>query len=297
MSTRTTETELAAPAVLPVQGEGPPTVTPVLTITPRRHGFFPVRELWEFRELLYFLAWRDIKIRYKQTIFGAAWAVIQPLVTMVIFTAIFHRFARISTGDIAYPVFAYAGLLPWNLFSGSLQRSILSLVGSTHLITRVYFPRQILPIAATFSAAVDFAVAFVVLIVMSGWYGVPPTWRLLALPGAVAMVMLTAMGVGMWLAALNVKYRDVGHTVPFLIQVWMFASPVAYPLGLVPGHLRGLYAVNPMAGAIELFRWAVVGGQAPPLQVMAIGFGAMLFLLAWGLLYFRQMERSFADII
>ncbi|MDR7467981.1 MAG: ABC transporter permease [Armatimonadota bacterium] len=297
MSTQTTETELPVPAVSTPKDEARPAVTPVLTITPRRHGFFPVKELWEFRELLYFLAWRDIKIRYKQTVFGAAWAVIQPLVTMVIFTAIFHRFARITTGDIPYPVFAYAGLLPWNLFAGSLQRSILSLVGSTHLITRVYFPRQILPIAATFSAAVDFAVAFAVLIVMGVGYGVPPTWRLLALPAAVAMVMLTAMGVGMWLSALNVKYRDVGHTVPFLIQVWMFASPVAYPLSLVPGHLHGLYAINPMAGAIELFRWAVAGGPAPSVPLLAIGFGATLVLLAWGLFYFRQMERSFADII
>jgi lipopolysaccharide transport system permease protein len=161
----------------------------------------------------------------------------------------------------------------------------------------VYFPRLILPIAATLSAAVDFAVALCVLVVMGLWYGVPPTWRLVALPVSVVLAMLAAMGVGMWLSALNVKYRDVGHTVPFLIQVWMFASPVAYPIGLVPGHLHSLYAINPMTGAVQLFRWAVVGGQAPPAQLLAIGFGTTLLLLAWGLFYFRQMERTFADVI
>jgi lipopolysaccharide transport system permease protein len=230
-------------------------------------------------------------------VIGAAWAIIQPVVTMVIFTAIFHRFARIDTGDIPYPVFAFAGLLPWNLFAGALQRSILSLVASTTLITKVYFPRMMVPVAATASAAVDFAVALVVLIVMAAYYGILPTWRILALPASVALVLLTALAVGLWLSALNVKYRDVGHAIPFLIQVWMFASPVAYPVGLVPDRWHVLYNLNPMVGAIQLFRWVLLGNPQPDLSLVAGSLGVGLVLLVWGLFYFHRMERTFADVI
>ncbi|HEY6103721.1 MAG TPA: ABC transporter permease [bacterium] len=270
---------------------------PALVITARRRGFIPVRELWEFRELLYFLGWRDIKVRYKQTAIGAAWAVLQPVITMVIFTAIFHRFAKINTGNIPYPVFAFAGLLPWNLFAGAMQRSIVSLVTSTPLITKVYFPRLIVPIAATFSAAVDFAIAFAVLVVMGIRYNILPTWRLVALPLAVGVALLAAVAVGLWLSALNVKYRDVGHAIPFLIQVWMFASPVAYPMGLVPGRWHLLYSANPMVGAIQTFRWSLLGGPAPDLRLLAVSFLVTLALLIWGLFYFHRMERTFADVI
>lgn len=274
-----------------------PVRAPVLTITGGRRSFAPLKGVWEFRELLYFLAWRDVKIRYKQTVIGAAWAIIQPVVTMVIFTAIFHRFARINTGEIPYPVFAFAGLLPWNLFAGALQRSILSLVASQPLITKVYFPRVLVPVAATASAVVDFAVALVVLAVMAAYYGIWPTWRMLALPGAVGLILLASVGVGLWFSALNVRYRDVGHAIPFLIQVWMFASPVAYPVTLVPERWHLLYSLNPMVGAIQLFRWVLLGNPPPDPQLVALSVLIGMTLLAWGLFYFHRMERTFADVI
>jgi lipopolysaccharide transport system permease protein len=194
-------------------------------------------------------------------------------------------------------VFAFAGLLPWNLFAGAMQRSIVSLVTSAPMVTKVYFPRLIVPIAATFSAVVDFAIAFLVLIAMGIWYHILPGWRLVAMPLAVVISLLTAVAVGLWLSALNVKYRDVGHTIPFVIQIWMFASPVAYPLGLVPGRWHLLYSVNPMVGAIQLFRWSLLGGAAPDLRMLATSFLVTLALLIWGIFYFHRMERTFADVI
>lgn len=291
---RTTEKELTIPTPPPAAGTAQ---MPVLTIAGGRRSFFPVREVWEFRELLYFLAWRDIKIRYKQTVIGAAWAIIQPVVTMVIFTAIFHRFARIDTGEIPYPVFAFAGLLPWNLFAGALQRAILSLVASQPLITKVYFPRVMVPVAATASAVVDFAIALIVLVVMAAYYGIWPTWRMAALPGAVVLILLAALAVGLWFSALNVKYRDVGHAIPFVIQVWMFASPVAYPIGLVPERWHLLYGLNPMVGGIQLFRWVLLGSPAPNLPQLGLAFAVAVALLLWGAFYFYRMERTFADVI
>jgi len=293
----TTVTEKELVVQVPADGRAPAADLPVITITARRRAFLPVKELWEFRELLYFLTWRDIKVRYKQTAIGAAWAVIQPLVTMVIFTAVFHRFAKIETGAVPYPVFAFAGLLPWNLFAGALQRSIQSLVSSAPLITKVYFPRLVVPVAATFSAMVDFAVAFGVLVVMAIWFGIVPTWRVAALPVVVALALLAALAVGLWLSALNVRYRDVGHAVPFLIQVWMFASPVAYPATLVPERWQLLYSLNPMVGAIQGFRWALLGGPMPDTWAIAVSAVVTLVLLLWGLIYFQRMERSFADVI
>jgi lipopolysaccharide transport system permease protein len=241
--------------------------------------------------------WRDVKVRYKQTVIGAAWAVIQPLVTMVIFTLIFGRLARIPSEGVPYPVFAFAGLLPWHLFAGGLQRSIQSVVSSAHLISKVYFPRLIVPLAATFSATIDFAIAFIVLVLMAVVYGLMPTWRVIALPGFVGLALLSALGVGLWLSALNVRYRDVGHAIPFLIQVWMYASPVVYPVALVPERWRLVYSLNPMVGAIEGFRWALLGKPVPDLQTIAMSAGAAFLLLAWGVAYFRRMERTFADVI
>lgn len=271
--------------------------TPLVTIAAGRLGYLPFRELWEFRELLYFLTWRDIKVRYKQTVIGAGWAVIQPVVAMIIFTAIFSRVAKIPSEGIPYPIFAYTGLLPWQLFSGALQRAITSLVGSAALITKVYFPRLIVPIAATLSATVDFAIAFLVLIAMAVGFGVTPTWRVVALPGFVGLVLLAALAVGLWLSALNVRYRDVGHAVPFLIQIWMFASPVVYPLSLVPERWRLIYSLNPMVGAIEGFRWAVLDKPAPDLTMVAVSGAVTVVLLFGGLAFFRRMERIFADVI
>ncbi len=270
---------------------------PVITVAPKGGLSVPFRELWEYRELLYFLTWRDVKVRYKQTVIGAAWAVIQPVVTMVIFATIFDRFAKIPSDGVPYPVFAFAGLLPWQLFAGGLQRSILSLVNSASLITKVYFPRLIIPVAATASATVDFAIAFAVLIAMVIGFGFTPTWRIVALPGFVGLVLLAALAMGLWLSALNVRYRDVGHAVPFLIQAWMFASPVVYPVTLIPGRWQVVYALNPMVGPIEGFRWALLDKPAPDLQMMVLS-GLMTFLLLMGgLVFFRHMERIFSDII
>jgi len=288
---------VAARVETPLRNEGSTPHAPAITISADRRTFASFRELWEYRELLYFLMWRDVKVRYKQTFIGVAWAVIQPLVTMVIFTIIFGRLARIPSAGVPYPVFAYAGLLPWHLFAGGLQRSIQSVVSSAHLISKVYFPRLIVPLAATFSATIDFAIAFIVLVLMAVVYGLMPTWRVIALPGFVGLALLSALGVGLWLSALNVRYRDVGHAIPFLIQVWMYASPVVYPVSLVPERWRLVYSLNPMVGAVEGFRWALLGKPVPDLQTIVMSAGVAFLLLAGGVAYFRRMERTFADMI
>jgi lipopolysaccharide transport system permease protein len=288
---------VAARVETPLRNEGSTPHAPAITISADRRTFASFRELWEYRELLYFLMWRDVKVRYKQTVIGAAWAVIQPLVTMVIFTIIFGRLARIPSAGVPYPVFAYAGLLPWHLFAGGLQRSIQSVVSSAHLISKVYFPRLIVPLAATFSSTIDFAIAFIVLVVMAVVYGLMPTWRVIALPGFVGLALLSALGVGLWLSALNVRYRDVGHAIPFLIQVWMYASPVVYPVSLVPERWRLVYSLNPMVGVVEGFRWALLGKPVPDLQTIVMSAGVAFLLLTGGLAYFRRMERTFADVI
>ena len=294
----TTDQELAAPDQTPRKAEELRPNVPVITIVAeQRRPRAMFGEIWNYRELLYFLTWRDVKVRYKQTVIGAAWAVIQPVMTMLIFTVIFHRLARIESEGVPYPIFAFAGLLPWQLFAGALQRSIQSVVSSAPLITKVYFPRLIVPIAATISATMDFAVAFIVLVLMAIGFNITPTWRLVALPGFVALALLSALAMGLWLSALNVRYRDVGHAVPFLIQIWMFASPVAYPSTLVPERWQVLYGLNPMVGAIEGFRWALLARPMAHPQTIAISAGVALLLLGWGLAYFGRMERSFADVI
>ena len=270
---------------------------PVVTITPERQLRLLFREIWGYRELLFFFVWRDIKVRYKQTALGAAWAIIQPLLTMVVFTAIFNRVARIGSAGIPYPVFAFSGLLIWTLFGGALQRSIQSLVSSAPLITKVYFPRLIIPVAATFSATIDFAIAFMILMVMAIAVGLGPTWRIVAFPGFVVLALLNAIALGLWLSALNVRYRDVGHAVPFLVQIWMFVSPVAYPITLVPERWRAFYALNPMVGPIEGFRWAILAKPMPDPQTIMVNAGVTLLLFIWGLSYFRRAERAFADVI
>ena len=269
---------------------------PTILIQPRRHLFdLDLAAIWAYRELLYFLVWRDLKVRYKQTVIGAGWVVIQPLMTMAIFTVIFGNFAKIPSDGLPYPIFSYAALLPWNLFSSSLNRGGESVVNNANLVTKIYFPRLILPLSSVLSPMADFAIAFVILIGMMIWFGIAPTVGILMLPIFVILAICTALAMGLWLAALNVRYRDVRYTIPFLIQIWMFASPVAYPVSMVPEKWRWLYSLNPMAGVIEGFRWALLGNQSPDFSVMAISATVVMGLLAAGMVYFKQMERTFAD--
>ena len=271
---------------------------PVLVIKPNRAWFqLDLVALWEYRELLYFLVWRDLKVRYKQTLIGATWAILQPLMTMVIFTVIFSHFAQIPSDGLPYPIFAFTALLPWTYFAGALNRSSSSVVSEAHLISKVYFPRAVLPIAGTLSGIIDFGVAFVLLVGMIIWYGIVPGWGLLALPIFLLLAMVTALAVGLWCSALNVRYRDVGYVIPFLTQCWMYASPIAYPISLVPETWRFFYRLNPMAGVIEGFRWALLGKQGPDFVAMAVGTVVVALLLVGGLVFFKQMEPTFVDVV
>ena len=254
-------------------------------------------EVWGYRELLYFFTWRDVKVRYKQTAIGAAWAIVQPLVTMVIFTVIFGRFARIPSDNLPYPIFAYTALLPWTYFASALAKSGTSLVTDANLITKVYFPRLMIPIAASAAPFVDFFLSFVILLGMMVWYGIPPSWHILTLPLFMALAWLTALAVGLWLSPINVRFRDIGHTIPFLTQIWMYASPVVYPVSMVPERFRLLYSLNPMAGVIEGFRWALLGKASPNLSVIMVSAAVVLALSISGTIFFRKVERTFADVI
>jgi lipopolysaccharide transport system permease protein len=253
--------------------------------------------LWEYREILYFLTWRDIKVRYKQTVLGAAWAIIQPLFAMVVFSIFFGRLAKVPSDGLPYPIFAYCALLPWQLFAHSLGEAANSLVGSQSLITKVYFPRLVIPISAVLAGVVDFAIAFVVLLAMILNYGIAPTAAVMTLPLFVLLAVATALTAGLWLSALNVQYRDVRYTIPFLTQFWLFASPVAYPSSLVPEQWRVLYGRNPMAGVIEGFRWALLGKGSGPGPMLVVSVLVTVVLLVSGAYYFRRMEKTFADIV
>lgn len=256
-------------------------------------------EVWRYRELLYFLVWRDVKVRYKQTVLGAVWAILQPLLTMVVFSLFFGRLAGLAArieGGIPYPVWAFAALVPWSLFAQGLSQSANSLVGSTDLVKKVYFPRLVIPISSVLSGLVDFALAFLVLLGMIGWFGIVPSLNVLLLPIVVLLAIVTALGVGLWLSALNVLYRDVRHTLPFLVQLWLFATPVAYPSTLLPEPWRTLYGLNPMAGVVEGFRWALLRAPAPGPIVWVSAIVAVSLLVS-GALFFRRMERTFADVV
>ena len=255
------------------------------------------KEVWAYRELLGILAWRDVSVRYKQSIVGIGWAVIQPVMTMIIFTIIFGYFAKLPSDGTPYPIFTYCALLPWNYFSRSLGDSSDSLIGSSHLITKVYFPRLILPMSKVFAGLVDLAIAFVILIGMMFWYRIPPTAGLLLLPLFIVIAMVTAFSFGLWFTALNVKYRDVKFVVPFVIQFWMYASPVAYSMTIIPEKWRWLYGINPMTGVIEGFRWALLGKAAPHPDMLIIPSIVVVCVLIGGLYFFKRMERTFADII
>lgn len=256
-----------------------------------------LRELWEYRELLYFLTWRDIKVRYKQTAMGAAWAVIQPVFMMLVFSLFFGRLAKVPSDGIPYPIFTFCALLPWQLFAHALTESSNSLVANERLITKVYFPRLVVPISAVLGGLVDFGVAFVLLLVMLAYYHIIPSWAIVTLPGFLLLAIMTALAVGLWLSALNVQYRDVRYTINFLIQFWMFATPIAYPSSIVPERWRALYGLNPMAGVVEGFRWALLGKAAPPAGLLAVSISVVVLLLVGGLYYFRRMEQQFADVV
>lgn len=256
-----------------------------------------LRDLWEYRELLFFLTWRDIKIRYKQTALGAVWAILQPVMTMVIFTIFFGRVAKISSEGIPYPLFSFAALLPWQLFARALTESSNSLVANQRLISKVYFPRLVIPISAILAGLVDFGIAFVVLIGMMFYYGVVPTAAVLSLPFFLLLAVVTALAAGLWFSALNVEYRDVRHTMPFLVQFWLFATPIAYPSSLVPEKWRLLYGLNPLAGVVEGFRWALLGQKGGLGPMVAVSALAVCVLLIAGLVYFQRMEKTFADVV
>ncbi|MGV7223628.1 MAG: ABC transporter permease [Nitrospinales bacterium] len=254
-------------------------------------------ELWQYRELLVFYAVRDIKVRYKQTLLGAAWAILQPVMTMVVFSIFFGKLAGVPSDGLPYPVFSFCGLLPWQLFSFALTQSSNSLVQNAHVLTKVYFPRLIIPFASVIAGLVDFAIAFVVLVIMMLYYNIIPGWALITLPLFVLLALAAALSVGLWLSALNVKYRDVRYTIPFLTQLWLFVTPVAYASSLVPSKWQAVYAINPMAGVVEGFRWALLGKAAPPGTMFIISVAATAILLAGGLFYFARMEKTFPDII
>ncbi|MFA0749843.1 MAG: hypothetical protein SLRJCFUN_000246 [Candidatus Fervidibacter sp.] len=270
----------------------------VQIIRPRRSWWdIDLREIWAYRELLYFFVWRDIKVRYKQTVIGAAWAILQPFMTMVVFSLFFGKLAKIPSHGLPYPVFYYSALLPWMYFAGALQNATNTIVEHQRVITKVYFPRIILPLAAVLSGLVDFGIAFIILIGMMLFYGIMPTLAVLWLPFLMLLAVATAFGVGLWLSALNAIYRDVRYAVPFLIQFWMFASPVAYPSSLVPERWQWLYGLNPMAGVIEGFRWALTGQGQPPQSLFAVSVLAVFLVLLGGLIYFRRMEGTIADLV
>ncbi len=257
-----------------------------------------LNELWEYRELLFFLTWRDIAVRYKQTVMGASWAIIQPVSTMIVFSIFFGKLAKMESDGLPYALFAYAALVPWSYFAGSLTGASNSLVGNANLLGKVYFPRLIMPIAQIFSEGVDFLLAFSVLIVLMIYYQHLPTANIIFLPFFLLLAISTALGAGFWLAALNVQFRDVKYVVPFLLQFWLFATPIAYSSNLIKDPvLHTLYGINPMVGVVEGFRWALLGLDTAPGPIIWVSALVSVLLLASGAFYFKRMERSFADVV
>jgi len=268
-------------------------------IIENRSGLFDLdwSALWEYRELLFLLVWRDIKVRYKQTAIGVSWVLLQPLITMLIFTAIFGYMVKVPSDGVWYPVFTLTALLPWTYFSQAITRSGASLVANANLVSKIYFPRLLLPFANILAPLADLALSLVLLFGLLAYAGIPLTWKVITLPFFILLAMLTAMGLSLFVSATNVRYRDVGHAIPFLVQIWMFVSPIVYPLSLVPEQWRFLYSLNPMVGVIEGFRWALLGKEAPDPMVMAGSYVVLFVILMVGMVYFRQMERQFADVI
>jgi len=293
MSASTTFETTTQPAITAI-----PIDQPILLIVPPRGWFnLDFAELWDARELLYFFVWRDVKIRYKQTAIGAAWAVLQPLMTMAVFSLFFGRLAKIPSQGLPYPIFYYSALLAWTYFAGALQSTTNVVVEQQRVITKVYFPRLVLPLSAVIGGLVDFAIAFLVFLAMMAYYRIVTGPAILLFPCFLLLAVLTALGVGLWLSALNAIYRDVRYVMPFLVQFWMFASPVAYPSSLVPERWRWLYGLNPMAGVIEGFRWSLTGRGEPPTVMLAASTAAVLMILVGGVAYFQRMEGTIADVI
>ena len=271
---------------------------PVILIEPSK-GWISLkfRELWEYRELLYFLIWRDIKVRYKQTVLGGAWAIIQPFFTMVVFSIFFGRLAKIPSDGIPYPIFSFAALVPWTFFANGLSKASNSLVGNSNLIKKVYFPRLAIPLSNVLSGIIDFLLAFLMLIGMMFYYGIMPTANLIWLPLFLLLALTTALGVSLWLSAMNVQFRDVQYTLPFLTQIWLFATPIAYPSSLLTEPWRTVYAINPMVGVVEGFRWALLGTNTVPGPMIMVSSLVALLLLISGAFYFRRLEKTFADVV
>lgn len=254
-------------------------------------------EIWQYRELLYFLVWRDVKVRYKQTVMGMLWAIIQPFLTMVVFSLFFGKLAGIPSEGIPYPIFAYSALVPWTFFSNALSQASNSLVINANMIKKIYFPRLVMPAAAVLAGVVDFVLAFIVLVGMIVYYGFPLNANVFWLPLFVVLAFITSLGVGLWLSAMNVQFRDVRYTIPFIIQVWLFATPIAYPSSLLPEFWQPIYGINPMVGVVEGFRWALLGTDAALKPVMIVSIAGAVLLLISGAYYFRRMEKSFADVV
>ena len=272
-------------------------IRPTVVRSPTGRASLNLRELLAYSELFYFLTWRDIKIRYRQTLVGGAWAIIQPFFTMLVFTIFFGTLAKMPSDGIPYPIFCYCALLPWQLFANSLTQSSNSLVSGANLITKVYFPRLLLPLASVLAGLVDFSIAFVVLIAMMIYYGFAPSTNILLLPVFLLFAVFTALAVGLWLSALNVKYRDIRFIVPFLTQFWLLASPVAYSSSILPTQYRWLYGLNPMVGVIEGFRWAILNRELEVSAMLGVSLSIVTLLFVTGIYYFRKTERVFADIV
>jgi lipopolysaccharide transport system permease protein len=271
---------------------------PVYRIRPARAWVaLDLKELWDYRELLYFLVWREVMVRYKQTTLGVAWAILQPIFTMVVFTVVFGRLAHLPSDNTPYPVFTYAALLPWQLFSYALSETSNSVVANQRLITKVYFPRLVMPLAAVGVGLVDFAISFCVLLILMTIYGIKPGLAALTVPLWAAFAVVSALAVGLWLSALNVRYRDIRHTLPFVSQIWMYATPVAYSLSMIPEKWRPWYALNPMVGVVQAFRWALLGVGDSPGTAVAVSAGVVAVVFVTGLYYFRRTERTFADVV
>ena len=270
----------------------------VVTLKPAKGWLgIDLKELWHYRELIYFLTWRDIKVRYKQAVLGIAWAVLQPVLTTAIMTVVFGMLLKVESDGLPYPVFALSALLPWHLFQLSLQKSSISLVGNANLLTKVYFPRVIIPFSSVLAALVDFVISLILLFIAMAIYRLPLTWNVLWVIPLTTLTVLAALAVGLWLSALNVQYRDVQQMVPFLIQIWMYATPIVYPITTIPeGTFRYIYSLNPMVGVVQGFRWAFFGGT-PPDMTLIISSAAVLALLVTGLFFFRRMEKTFADVV
>jgi lipopolysaccharide transport system permease protein len=267
-------------------------------IRPNRSVFsLRLKDVWEYRELIYFLVWRDVKVRYKQTAIGAAWVVLQPLVMMIIFSTVFGVLIKVPSEGLPYPVFFYTALVPWSYFADATTRGGASLVASKDLISKVYFPRLAVPIASVISPVIDFIFSFFVLLGLLTWFNIKPTWAIMTLPLLFVFSATTALAVSLWFSALNVRYRDVGYTIPVLIQLWMFASPIIYPISIIPPKWQPLYSINPMVSVISGFRWALLGKESPDFVMLGISIAVVLVLLTGGVIYFRRMERTFADVI